>query len=220
MGGMLDFLPALLTGAVTTVEITLLASVLAFCLALAAGVGRLSRSVWVRGFCVVYIEFFRGTALLVQLFWLFFVLPQFGILLEPLTVAVVGIGLNYGAYGAEVVRGAILGVPKAQFDAAIALNLSPLRTLWRIVLPQAAVIMIPPWGNLLIQLLKATSLVSLITITEITFRAYQLNQLTLRTVEIFGAVLIIYFCLAQLITFGTRTLEHLANRGRALGRPS
>ena len=217
---MLNFLPALLTGAVTTVEITLLASALAICLALTAGLGRLSRGVLVRGFCVAYIEFFRGTALLVQLFWLFFVLPHFGILLEPMTVAVVGIGLNYGAYGAEVVRGAILGVPKGQFDAAIALNLSPIRTIWRIVLPQAAVIMIPPWGNLLIQLLKATSLVSLITITEITFRAYQLNQLTVRTAEIFGTVLVIYFCLSQLITFGTRKLEYLATRGRALGRPS
>lgn len=217
---MLDFLPALLAGAVTTVQITILASALALCLAFAAGLGRLSRIVLVRGFCVVYIEFFRGTALLVQLFWLFFVLPQFGILLEPLTVAVVGIGLNYGAYGAEVVRGAILGVPKSQLDAAVALNLSRVRTLWRIVLPQAAVIMIPPWGNLFIQLLKATSLVSLITITEITFRAYQLNQLTVRTMEIFGAVLVIYFCLAQLITLATRWLERWAARGRALGKPA
>ena len=80
--------------------------------------------------------------------------------------------------------------------------------------------MIPPWGNLLIQLLKATSLVSLITITEITFRAYQLNQLTVRTIEIFGAVLVIYFVLSQMITLGTRSLEHLVSRGRALGRPS
>ena len=217
---MLEFLPTLLAGAVTTVQITILASVIALCLALAAGLGRLSRSALVRSFCVAYIEFFRGTALLVQLFWLFFVLPQFGILLEPLTVAVVGIGLNYGAYGAEVVRGAVLGVPRSQVEAAVALNLSPLRTMWRIVLPQAAVIMIPPWGNLLIQLLKATSLVSLITITEITFRAYQLNQLTVRTIEIFGVVLVIYFVLSQLITLGTRSLEHLVSRDRALGRPS
>ena len=217
---MFDFLPSLLAGAVTTVQITVMASALALCLALAAGVGRLSRHLAVRAFCVAYIELFRGTALLVQLFWLFFVLPQFGILLEPLTVAVVGIGLNYGAYGAEVVRGAILGVPKSQVEAANALNLSPSRTLWRIVLPQAAVIMIPPWGNLLIQLLKATSLVSLITITEITFRAYQLNQLTVRTVEIFGAVLVVYFLLSQIVTVGTRTLERQVSRGRALGRPS
>lgn len=217
---MLDFLPTLLAGAVTTIKITLLASALALCLALTAGLGRLSRNFLVRAICVIYIEIFRGTALLVQLFWLFFVLPQFGIFLEPLTVAVIGIGLNYGAYGGEVVRGAILGVPKAQIEAANALNLTPFRTLWRIVLPQAAIIMIPPWGNLLIQLLKATSLVSLITITEITFRAYQLNQLTVRTLEIFGAVLVIYFVLSQLITFGTRSLEHLVNRGRALGKPS
>ena len=217
---MFDFLPTLLVGAVTTVQITVMASALALCLALAAGLGRLSRSAPVRALCVSYIEFFRGTALLVQLFWLFFVLPQFGILLEPLTVAVVGIGLNYGAYGAEVVRGAVLGVPRTQVEAATALNLSPVRTMWRIVLPQAAVIMVPPWGNLLIQLLKATSLVSLITITEITFRAYQLNQLTVRTIEIFGAVLIIYFILSQVITLGTRTLEHLVSRNRALGRPS
>jgi polar amino acid transport system permease protein len=216
---MFDHIPILLKGAVTTIEITVLASILAFCIALLAGLGRLSRTRLIRAVCVGYIEFFRGTALLVQLFWLFFVLPQFGILLEPLTVAVVGIGLNYGAYGAEVVRGAILGVPRGQMEAASALNMPPLRTMWRIILPQAAIIMIPPWGNLIIQLLKATSLVSLITITEITFRAYQLNQLTVRTAEIFGAVLVIYFCLSQVISAGTRSLEHVFARGRAIGAP-
>ena len=215
---MLEVLPELLNGATITVKITILASIIAICLAMLTGLGRLSKNKLISGFCVVYIEFFRGTALLVQLFWLFFVLPHFGILLEPIAVAVIGIGLNYGAYGAEVVRGAILGVSKAQYDATIALNLSPMRTMWRIILPQAAVIMIPHWGNLLIQLLKATSLVSLITITEITFRAYQLNQLMVRTVEIFGAVLVIYFCLSQVIKLGTRSLERMATYGRTLGR--
>ena len=217
---MFEVLPELLTGAVVTVKIMLLASALAICLAILAGLGRMSKNKSISWFCVIYIEFFRGTALLVQLFWLFFVLPHFGILLEPIAVAVIGIGLNYGAYGAEVVRGAILGVSKEQYDATIALNLSPMRTMWRIILPQAAVIMIPHWGNLLIQLLKATSLVSLITITEITFRAYQLNQLMVRTLEIFGAVLIIYFVLSQVIKLGTRNLERMATHGRTLGRTS
>jgi polar amino acid transport system permease protein len=160
-----------------------------------------------RWLAVAYIETFRGTSALVQLFWLFFVLPHFGITLNPMTVGIVALGLNVGAYGAEVVRGAIGGVAKGQWEAAQALNMTHTQALRRIVLPQAFVAMIPPWGNLLIELLKATSLVSLITLSELTFKAQQVNQNTLRTVEVFSLVLLIYLALSVLITVGTRALE-------------
>ena len=133
-----------------------------------------------RWLAVTYVEIFRGTSALVQLFWLFFVLPQFGISMEPFTVAVLGLGLNVGAYGAEVVRGAIQGVQRGQWEATTALNMTRWQVLRRIILPQAFVAMIPPWGNLFIELLKSTALVSLITLSDLAFRAQELNETTMQ----------------------------------------
>lgn len=212
---MVEFLPALLEGTLVTLQITAMAALLAILLALAAGLARLSRLWPVRAIATVYVEFFRGTSLLVQLFWLFFVLPlpPFEISLTPLTVAVLGIGLNIGAYGAEVVRAAIQAVPRSQYEASIALNMSPLTRMRLIILPQAAIAMLPPWGNLLIELLKGTALVSLITLGDLTFRANQINAATFRTLEVFGLVLLIYFVLAQAIALGVRLLERRLGRG-------
>lgn len=215
VGTIVQIFSVLIGGTVVTVQIAAMATVVALVLAILAGLGRLVRVTAIRAICATYIEVFRGTSLLVQLFFLFFVLPQFGVLLPAMTVAVLGIGLSYGAYGAEVVRGAVISVPRGQTEAGIALNMSAQQVIWRIVLPQAIVAMIPPWGNLLIQLIKATSYVSLITLTDLTFRAYQLNQLTMQTAEIFGSVLIIYFCLAQIVSAGTRWLESQSARWRA-----
>ncbi|HSK38144.1 MAG TPA: ectoine/hydroxyectoine ABC transporter permease subunit EhuC [Arenibaculum sp.] len=214
---MLDLLPPRLEGAWLTVRITAAGALLAFALALAAGLARLSPWRPVRALASVYIEVFRGTSLLVQLFWLFFVLPlpPFRVELAPFTVAVLGLGLNIGAYGAEVVRAAIQAVPRSQTEASIALNMSPALRMRRIILPQAALAMLPPWGNLLIELLKGTALVSLITLGDLTFRANQLNATTFRTVEIFTLVLIIYFVLAQVIALGIRLTERRLSRGIA-----
>ena len=159
---------------------------------------------------------FRGTSALVQLFWLFFVLPHFGLTLDPIPVAVLALSLNIGAYGAEVVRGAILAVPRGQYEASIALNMRPSTRMRRIILPQATAAMIPPWGNLFIELLKATALVSLITVSDLTFEAYQLNQATLQTVQIFTLVLVMYLAIALVITFLMRGLERRV--ARATGR--
>lgn len=213
----MDLLPQLLKGAAVTVEITAMAALLSLVLAFVAGIARLSRIRPVRALAAVYVETFRGTSALVQLFWLFFVLPQLGIALSPITVAVVGLGLNIGAYGAEVVRGAILAVPKGQVEAAVALNMTEWQTMRRVVLPQAALAMLPPWGNLLIELLKATALVSLITISDLAFNAYRLNQATFRTAEIFGLVLVLYFAIALVVTSGVRALER--RLGRHVARP-
>ena len=197
-----------------TARIAAGAAVLALLLAIPLGLGRASRNPALHAACVAYIEFFRGTSLIVQLFWLYYVLPALGIRLGAMTVAIVGIGLNYGAYGAEVVRGAIRSVPDGQVMAARALGLSPWNVLRCVVAPQAMTIFVRPWGNLMIQLLKATSLVSLITIADLTYRAYQMHQLTMRTGAIFGTVLVAYFVMAQVIALITDQADRHVGRWR------
>lgn len=216
--GFREFLPGLLQGALVTVQITIGGCILAVIMALVAAMAKMYGPRPLRWLAVTYIEVFRGTSALVQLFWLFFVLPHFGILLEPLTVAILALGLNVGAYGAEVVRGAVSSVPRGQWEASVALNMPRHMALRRIILPQAFIAMIPPWGNLFIELLKATALVSLITISDLAFKAQQMNQTTFRTIEIFTIVLVFYLAISILITVGMRTLETYAARGLARGR--
>jgi polar amino acid transport system permease protein len=216
--GFREFLPGLLEGALITVEITIGGSILAVIMAFIAAIAKMYGPLPVRWLAVGYIEVFRGTSALVQLFWLFFVLPRFGILLEPLTVAILTLGLNVGAYGAEVVRGAIASVHRGQWEASVALNMTRAAALRRIIIPQAFVRMIPPWGNLFIELMKATSLVSLITISDLAFKAQQMNQTTFRTLEIFTIVLVFYLAIASVITVLMRALEERVASGVARGR--
>jgi len=212
------FLPSLLEGTRVTIEITVGGCILAVIAAFVAAMLKLYAPWPLRSLAIAYIEIFRGTSALVQLFWLYFVLPNFGIILQPLTVAIIALGLNIGAYGAEVVRGAVLAVPRGQWEASVALNMSRTQALSRIILPQALVAMIPPWGNLFIELLKSTALVSLITISDLTFKAQELNTTTYRTIEIFSIVLIIYLVLSLSITTVIRQLERIAATGLARGR--
>lgn len=202
-----DLLPPLVNGLRVTVQLTVGGAVVATVAALGAGLARLSPRPLLRAPAVVYIETFRGTSALVQLFWVYFALPFIGIELDALTAGIVVLGLNIGSYGAEVVRGAVQAVPNGQLEAAIALGFTPRQRLWRIVLPQAVVAILPPAGNLFIELLKGTALVSMITLSELTFQAQVLRSSTLRTVEIFTLVLVMYFLVAQCISFGMRTLE-------------
>jgi polar amino acid transport system permease protein len=212
------FVPGLLQGAVLTFEIAILGSVLAVVMGVLAALARLYGPAPVRWLATIYVEVFRGTSALVQLFWLFFVLPQFGILIDAFTVAVLALGLNVGAYGSECVRGAIQSVARGQWEASIALNMSRAQMLRRIILPQAFVAMIPPWGNLFIELLKSTALVSLITLSDLAFKAQQMNQTTLKTVPIFTLVLLIYLVMSLVITIGMRLLEKRASTGLARGK--
>jgi polar amino acid transport system permease protein len=202
-----ELAPPLLQGLAVTLEIMAGAVVLAVPLALAAGIGRLSSVRPLRWIAAVYVEVFRGTSALVQLFWFYFVLPLFGVQLPAMLVGIVVLALNAGAYGAEVVRGAIRAVPPGQREAGIALNQTRGQKMRRIVVPQAVPAMLPPAGNLLIELLKNTALVSLITITDLTFRGQLLRSETLRTTEIFTLMLLMYFAVALLITAGVRLLE-------------
>ena len=213
-----EWMPFLLRGAWVTVKLTVLGCILAVICAFVAAFGKMSTVRPVRWLAIAYIEVFRGTSALVQLFWLFFVLPHFGITLDPFTTGVLALGLNVGADGAAVGRGAIQAVPRGQYEASVALNMGYGTMMRRIIVPQALLAMIPPWGNLFIELLKATALVSLITLTDLTFAAYQLNQTALRSVEIFSLVLVMYFFISQAIAWLTHSAERYLARGLARGR--
>ncbi|MDX8499782.1 ectoine/hydroxyectoine ABC transporter permease subunit EhuC [Mesorhizobium sp. VK4C] len=212
------FLPGLLQGALLTIEIAILGSLLAIVMGVLAALARMYGAAPLRWLATVYVEIFRGTSALVQLFWLFFVLPQFGITLNAFLVAVLALGLNVGAYGSEVVRGAIQSVARGQWEAGTALNMSRSQMLRRIILPQAFIAMIPPWGNLFIELLKATALVSLITLTDLAFKAQQMNQTTFKTIPIFTLVLLMYLAMSLVVSIGMRLLERRASLGLARGR--
>ncbi len=216
---MLGIASSLLAGLGVTLQVTAGAALLAVVIALTAGLARLSRWRVLRLPALVYIEVFRGTSALVQLFWFYFVLPHFGLELSAMSVGIVVLALNTGAYGAEVVRGAIRAVPRGQLEAALALNLTPRQRTLRIVLPQALPGMLPPAGNLAIELLKNTALVSLVTITDLTFRAQILRAETLETEAIFGTVLLMYFAVALAITAGVRLLERAVAGGREAAQP-
>ena len=203
----------LIDGTIVTVYQFLLATVVAVTIALTFGVMRLSQNLAIRSVAVAYIEFFRGTSLLVQLFWIFFVLPLFGITLDKFAAGFLAVGLNMGAYGAELVRGAILAVPKGQWEASIALNMPRHKRMWRIVLPQALVIMLPPWGNLVIEILKGTALVALIAVTDLMFEVRQINIKTFLSAEAFGTAIIVYYIMARFfVTPGMRGLERFMSR--------
>jgi len=210
--------PQLAGGSVTTIMQTLLAAGLAIAIAVVAGLMRLSKNRFVHGTATVYIEIFRGTSLLVQLYWIFFVLPLFGLSLEKFTAGYIAVGMNLGAYGAELVRGGILSVPKGQWEAATALSMSPAKRMVRIIFPQAFLIMLPPWGNLLIELLKGTALVALISVADLMFEARKINGSTYLSAQAFGSALIIYYIMSRaMITPFMRWLEQVMTRrlGRA-----
>jgi polar amino acid transport system permease protein len=212
-----DLLPPLISGLGVTLALTAGASVIAGVVALISGVARFARNPWVRGASRVYGDIFRGTSALVQLFWVYFALPMLGIRFEAMAAGILVLGLNTGAYGAEIVRGAIQAVPREQHEAAAALGFTKWQAMRRIILPQAILPMLPPFGNLWIELLKGTSLASMITLSELTFRAQTLRVATLRTGEIFGLVLILYFLVSMMISFGVRRLERRLSIGRDYG---
>jgi polar amino acid transport system permease protein len=207
VSAVLPYVPQILGGLVTTAQITGLSLLLALGLAFLAGLLRVGGAAPFRPLAAVYVEVFRGSSLLVQMFWIYFVLPAFGLQLSAFAAGVLTLGLNIGAYGAEVVRGAILAVPRGQVEAALALGFSPSARLRRILLPQALPRMIPPLGNLAIELLKGTALVSLITIHDLTFRAQMVRSVTLETGVVFGVVLLLYLLLALAITGIVRGVE-------------
>ncbi len=203
----------ILQGALVTIELTLMGSVLALIMAFLAGMGRLSRFLLLRALATAYIEFFRGTSIFVQLFFAYFVLPLAGLELTPLQAGVLALGLNVGAYAAEVVRGAVQSIGREQYEACVALNLGRWQGLRHVILPQAFLVMLPTFGNNAIELLKATAVVSLISLADLTFQAQVVRAQTGNTMVPFTTILIIYFILALLISWGVRSLERRMARG-------
>jgi polar amino acid transport system permease protein len=207
------YMQLILQGALTTAQLTVLGCALALVVAFIAGLGRLSRSFLVRAAATAYIEFFRGTSIFVQLFWAYFVLPLLGISLTPLQAGILALGLNVGAYGAEVVRGAVQSVGREQYEACIALNLTRWQCLRHVILPQAFVLMLPTFGNNAIELLKGTAVVSLISLADLTFQAQVVRAQTGSTMVPFLTILVLYFVMASVISFGVRGLERRLTRG-------
>lgn len=207
------YLGLILQGALVTLQLTLMGSALAVVMAFLGGLGRLSRFFAVRAIATAYIEFFRGTSIFVQLFWAYFVLPVIGVTLTPLQTGVLALGLNVGAYAAEVVRGAIQSIGKEQYEACVALNLGRWQAMRHVILPQALLVMLPTFGNNAIELLKATSVVSLISLTDLTFQAQVVRAQTGNTLVPFTTILIIYFIFALVISWAMRRLERRMARG-------
>ncbi|QFG69428.1 amino acid ABC transporter permease [Ornithinimicrobium pratense] len=167
---------------------------------------------WLRGVARVIVELFRGTSLVVQLFFLFYVLPALtGFDLGSTGAAIAALGLNYGAYGAEIVRGSLNAVPKGQWETSTALSMSWTTTMRRVIWPQAWALILPGFNNLLVMLVKGTAVVSLVLMADLTFEADRARRLY-GTWPAYLAVLILYFLIALVVSTVLRRMERHAQR--------
>ncbi|WP_330180497.1 amino acid ABC transporter permease [Nocardia sp. NBC_01503] len=222
------YLDRILAGLPATLWATVGGIALTVVLSFLAGTALLSPRLPVRALSRVYVEGFRGSSEVVQLFFFAVAVPIFfGVAIGAtaqglLLIGILVLGLNHGAYGAEIVRGAVQSVPKGQLEAAVALNLTPRQRLWRVVLPQAVVEMLPSFNTLFIQLVKATALLSFIAVPEIFKKADELRAVPEFSRElgvIYLLELVIYLLIAVAVTVIMRWLEKVAAR-RAGRTPS
>lgn len=217
----LDFAPVwlnwvdLLHGALVTVEVTSASLGLGCLLGLLAGIARLDPRKRVRyGLATAYLTFIRGTPLLVQLFLLFFGLPEFNILLPAFLCGVLGLGIYSGAYVSEIVRGAIVSVERGQMEAARSLGMSHGMAMRDIILPQAIVRMLPPLGNEFIALIKNSALVSLLTISDLMHEGEKIISVSYRSLEVYLAIALVYLVLTSATSVALRRIElHLRSGG-------
>ncbi|MBO8127168.1 MAG: amino acid ABC transporter permease [Firmicutes bacterium] len=198
------YLPVLAKGAVTTVELTALAVVIGTLLGLVIAFAAISKNVILKGFARFYTWLIRGTPLLLQLFLIYYGLPQLGLTLSPFAAAVAGLSINSAAYIAEIVRAAIQSIDKGQMEAARSIGMSYFQAMSRVILPQAYLRMIPPLGNEFIALLKDSSLVATISMVDLMRTAQQMYATTFRPMEIFIAAGALYLLLTTFftVTFG------------------
>lgn len=199
--------PRLWDGLLLTIQLTVISGLLAFIVAIILGLMAGSTNLLLRIPARIIIEFFRGTSLLVQLMWLFYVLPLFGPSLEAMLVAVFGLTLNYGAYGAEAVRASLTSVPEGQWEATVALSMSWPHKMRRIIFPQAWALMLPSLTNLWVHLLKGSSIVYIIGMSEFTFELLQLRRTTDWFFSLAVVGLVVYFLIALVLTQLMRLLE-------------
>jgi polar amino acid transport system permease protein len=229
-----DFLfdPRILRGVRITIELTVIAMVIGIVLGVILAVMRLSPNPLVSGFSWLYIWFFRGTPVLVQLlFWYYIsaLYPKLSIgipfggpeiagvqsnqLIKPFTAAILGLGFNEAAYMAEIARAGILSVDEGQTEAAQSLGMSRLQTLRRIVLPQAMRVIIPPTGNETISMLKTSSLASVITVTELLYSAQLIYSVNYKTIQLLIVASIWYLAMTTVLSIGQYYLERHYARG-------
>lgn len=204
--------PFFLEAALVTLEISALALLLGLCVAAAVAAARMSQLAPLRYLGTAYVSVFRGTPCLIQLFILYFGGPQVGIHLEPFAAGVIGLGLNIGAYMAEGIRGAIRAVDRGQTEAARTIGFSRWQTLQRVVLPQAARLMIRPLGVNTVALVKGSALVSTISVVELTYTAQRFIGSTYRPFEIFGVAALLY----MVIVYGVARLVDLLDQRYAI----
>jgi ectoine/hydroxyectoine ABC transporter permease protein EhuD len=208
-----ESLPALLEGLKITVELTFIVLAISLVLGIFVALGRLSKSRVLSTVTGFYVDFMRATPLLLQLIYIYFVLPTIGIRPDPFVAGVVGLSLNYTAYLSEVYRSGIQAIPRGQLDAAAALGMRPSLTMRRIVLPQAIRIVIPPLGNYFVALFKDTSLVSALTLQELLFSGQIIISRTYDYFTIYTMVLFFYFLVSYPSLILVRHLEKLTKAG-------
>ncbi len=207
------YFPFLLQGAVITLEISILSLLLGIAFGLVAALCKLGRNPILRGIASFYIWLIRSTPLLVQLFIIYFGFPQLGIDLGPFLSGVLGLGLNVGAYNAETIRGGIVSIPLGQTEAARSLAMSSSLAMRRIILPQALRIIIPPLGNNFIILIKDTSLVSTITLVELTLTAQRFIGSTYKPFEMYLMAAVLYAAMTTTASILLAKLEKRTNKG-------
>jgi polar amino acid transport system permease protein len=202
-----EILPVLAEASVVTAKATLLGFGLALAIGLVLAVGRIFGPPWLRPGAGAIVEFVRSTPLLVQLFFLYYVMPQFGVTLDAMLTGVLALGLHYGAYCSEVYRAGFAGVPRGQWEAALALNLSPWTTLRRIIVPQAIPPVVPALGNYLIALFKETPLLSVIAVLELMQTAKLLGSESFRYTEPITLAGGMFLAFSLVAAAGVRLLE-------------
>jgi polar amino acid transport system permease protein len=203
----LSNLPALLWGAVLTVELSVLSIVIGFFLGVLIGLVRLAKLFPFRSLAIVYINCIRGTPMLVQLFLIYYGLPQVGLKLTPFVAALSGMAINDSAYVAEITRGAIQSIDRGQWEAARASGLNYFQMMLHVIFPQALKRMLPPLGNEFIQLLKASSLVSTIAMVELTRTAQLIASSTFRPMELLVGAALIYLAMNLILSSALGRLE-------------
>lgn len=207
-----SFWPLALAAITGTIPLALASFALGLVIAIAIALLRLSGNAVLSGIARFYVSVIRGTPLLVQLFVIFYGLPSMGVVIDPWPAAIVALSLNVGGYAAEIVRAAILSVPKGQWEAAHTVGFSTAKTLTRVVLPQAARVSVPPLSNTFISLVKDTSLASTILVTEMFRRAQQIAAFTYEFMAIYLEAALIYWIICLALSTGQSALERRLDR--------
>jgi L-cystine transport system permease protein len=207
-----SFWPLLLAGLTGTIPLALASFAIGLVIALGIALMRISSNPVLSSIARAYVSVIRGTPLLVQLFVIFYGLPSVGLVIDPWPAAIIAFSLNVGGYAAEIIRAAILSVPKGQWEAGHTVGLSHTKTLTRIVLPQAARVSVPPLSNTFISLVKDTSLASLILVTELFRRAQQIAAFTYEFMAVYLEAALIYWLFCLVLSAGQGMIERRLDR--------